>query len=157
MIDRKLQEDPVNSEIHLQTSEVLVQLEDRLKRFKDDLTVKSRTAKFWLQYLHYIDVLKLSIHAERPGNWALHLSALSRMTDVFAATGHCNYAKSARPHLHQMLELETTYPWVYTNFSEHGYHTVRRSDRFWVDLRTDLVIDEVLMRALKSRRGLTCG
>ena len=56
-----------------------------------------------------------------------------------------------------MLELETTYPWAYKNFSEHGYHTVRRSDRFWAGLWTDFVSEQVLMRGLKSRGGLTRG
>ena len=157
VIDRKLHEDPINFEVHLQTSEELIQLEDRLKRYKDYLAIKSRTAKFWLQYIHYIDVLKLFIYAERSGNWALHLSALSKMIDLFAATGHYKNAKCARLHLQQMLELETIYPLVHTNFLEHGYHTVRRSDRFWAGLWTDLVIEQVLMRALKSRGGLTHG
>ena len=79
------------------------------------------------------------------------------MIDLFAATGHVNYAKSARLHLQEMLELETTHPWVYVNFSEYGYHMVRRSDRFWAGLWTDLVIEQVLMRGLKSRGGLTHG
>ena len=57
MLDRKLQEDPFICEIHINTSEELVFLEDGLKRYKDDLVKKSRTAKFWLQHLHYIDVL----------------------------------------------------------------------------------------------------
>ena len=85
----------------------------------------------------------------------MHLSTVSKMIDLFAATGHDNYDKSARLHLQQMLQLETTYPWVYNNLSEHGYHTVRRSDRFWVCLWTDLVIEQVPMRALKSRRAYT--
>ena len=41
---------------------------------------------------------------------------------------------------------------------EHcGYHTVRRSDRFWAGLWTDLIIEQVLMRSLKNRGGLTRG
>ena len=81
----------------------------------------------------------------------MHLSAVSKMIDLFAVTGHGNYAKSARLHLQQMLELETTYPWVYNNFSEHCYYTVCRSDCFWAGLWTDLVIEQLLMCALKSR------
>lgn len=64
---------------------------------------------------------------------------------------------SVRLFLQQMLELETTYPWVHTNFSELGYHTVRRSNCFWAGLWTDLVIEQVLKQALKSRGGLTHG
>ena len=113
LLDRKLQEDPINNAMYLQASKELFQLEDRLAIYKDILAAKSRTAKYWIQYLHYTDVLKMFIFAERSGNWAMHLSAVSKMIDLFAATGHGNYAKSARVHLQQMLELETTYPWVY--------------------------------------------
>ena len=68
-----------------------------------------------------------------------------------------NYTKSAHLHIQKMLELETTHPWVYTNFAEHGYHTVRQSDRYWTGLWTDLIIEQVLMRALKTSGGLTRG
>ena len=37
------------------------------------------------------------------------------------------------------------------------YHTVRRSERLWAGLWTDIVIEQVLMRSLKSRGDLTRG
>ena len=92
-----------------------------------------RTAKFWIQYQNYVDILKLFIRAERTGNWEIHLVALRKMINLFAATGHINY------------------PWVYTNFAKHGYHTVRRSDRYCAGVWSDLIIEQVLMKALKSR------
>ena len=36
-----------------------------------------------------------------------------------------------------------------------GYHVVRRSDRFWAGLSTDLNIEQVLMRSIKTHGGLT--
>ena len=36
-------------------------------------------------------------------------------------------------------------------------HTVRRSSRFWAELWTDLTIEQVMMRSIKSRGGLTRG
>lgn len=56
-----------------------------------------------------------------------------------------------------MLELDTKFPWVYEYFVVHGYHTVRRTDRYWAGLWTDLIIKQVMMRSLKSRGGLTRG
>ena len=56
-----------------------------------------------------------------------------------------------------MLELSSTYPDLHVKFVEEGYHTVRRSDRFSGGLWTDLVIEQVMMRSLKSRGGLTRG
>lgn len=37
------------------------------------------------------------------------------------------------------------------------FHFIQRSDRFWTWLTTDLRIDHVIMRALKSRGGLSHG
>ena len=79
------------------------------------------------------------------------------MINLFAATGHMNYAKSARLYLQKMLDLPNEHPWLHRCFTEEGYHTVRRSDRFWAGLWTDLVIEQVMMRSIKSRGGLTQG
>ena len=38
-----------------------------------------------------------------------------------------------------------------------GYHVVLRSDAFWAGLSTDLVIEQELMRSVKSVGGLTRG
>ena len=93
----------------------------------------------------------------RTGNWNLHLVAVSIMINLFAATGHLPYAKCACLYLQNMSELETNYPWVYIGFATHGYHTVRRSDRCWAGLWSDLIIEQVLMQFFKSRRCQTTG
>ena len=54
-------------------SNALKTFEIKLKGTKDNLKAKSRTAKFWLQYIRYINVVKLFIRAERTSNWNLHL------------------------------------------------------------------------------------
>jgi hypothetical protein len=43
-----------------------------------------------------------------------------------------------------MLELEQTHPNLDAAFKS-GLHVVRRSDRFWSGLSTDLVIEQALM------------
>lgn len=154
---KKMEEGSEDAAEHLARSVELRKLGEQYQLRIESLAQSSRTAKFWIQYQNYVDILKLFIRAERTGNWELHLVALSKMINLFAATGHINYAKSARLHLQNMLELETNYPWVSTNFAKHGYHTVRRSDRYWAGLWSDLIIEQVLMRALKSRGGLTRG
>ena len=77
--------------------------------------------------------------------------------NLFAATGHINYAKSSRLYLQLMLELPTNHPWLYECFIERGFHSVRRSSRYWAGLWTDLIIEQVMMRSIKSRGGLTRG
>ena len=80
---------------------------------KYKLSEKSRTAKLWFLYMDYIDVMKLYILAARTRDWELCLYSLQKMINLFAATGHINYAKSARLYLQIMLELPVTHPWLY--------------------------------------------
>ena len=121
------------------------------------LQEKSRTARLWLQYVEYVETCINFIRASRTGDWKLHLYAISKMTNLYAATGHINYAKSARIYLQLMVDLENTHPWLHQKFSEEGLFVVRRSDRFWAGLWPDLTIEQVMIRSLKSRGGLTRG
>ena len=132
-------------------------LQSGIELYKQYLSNASRTAKLWLQYLHYISVLKLFIRAERTGNWNMHLVATSQMLNLFAATGHNNYAKSSRLYLQLMNDLPKSHPWLFNQFMSNGYHTIRRSNKFWGGISTDFAIEQILMRTLKSRSGLTRG
>ena len=81
------------------------------------------------------------------------MKILQDMLPFFAASGHNLYTKSAYIHLQQMRKLEIEHPNVFALNS--GYHVVRRSDRYWAGLSTDLVIEQVLMRTVKTTGGLT--
>ena len=105
-------------------------------------------------YMSYIDLVKDFIRAERTGDWNMHLNTVRKMLHLFSATGHLNYAKSARLYIQEMTTLPEEFPWLYQQFMS-GFHTVRRSDRFWAGVWTDLTIEQALMRAIKSRGGLT--
>ena len=54
-----------------------------------------------------------------------------------------------------MLELEINYPWVYTHFTEHRYHTARRSDKYWAGLWSNLITGQVLMKDKHERQTST--
>ena len=112
------------------TSEELIKLEKLLHRYQEFLAEKSPTARLWLQYLEYVNTLKIFIRAERIGDWNLHLIAINKMLNLFAATGHINYAKSSRLYLQLMMQLPSDYPWLYQCFIEKGYHTIRRAVDF---------------------------
>ena len=73
-----------------------------------------------------------------------------------AAAGHNAYTKSAHLYLQRMLNLGEDHPDVLKDF-ENGLHVIRRSDRYWGSLSTDLVIEQVLMRSVKSQGRLTRG
>ena len=121
---------PEDPEKVLEDSEVMGRVIKTHECYIDLLQTRSRIAKFWLQYQRYVNVLKSFIRAERTGNRSLHLQTLSNMINLFAATGHIHYTKCTRLHLQNMLHLEVEHPWVYEKFAAHGFHTIRRSDRF---------------------------
>ena len=91
----------------IQESQELIQLTKFVQTRKDELSSQSRTAKLWIQYLDYVDLVKMFVRAERTGDWSLHLVAISRMINLFASTGHINYAKSARLYL--QLDVRIAY------------------------------------------------
>ena len=133
----------------------LVKLGNALECLKDTLRSTSRTAKLWLRFMDYIEIIKDSICCERLGMWDGHLNAVTALLNLFAAT--CiHYAKYARLYVQEMRKLPSTHPWLHHKFVE-GCHTVWRSERLWAGLWTDIVIEQVLMRSLKSRGGLTRG
>ena len=55
-----------------------------------------------------------------------------------------------------MQDLKMSNPIVYQHFLD-GFHVVRRTDRDWAGLSTDFVIEQELMRNLKTSGGLTRG
>ena len=139
----------------LETSSVLEEVQQKLQQEKDVLQNK-RTSKLWLQYLQMVAILLMFIKAERTGNWKLHLKAVHDMLPYLAASGHNNYTKSLYLYLKDMDRLEQVHPEVYQHFL-NGLHVVRRTDRFWAGLSPDLIIEQVLMRSIKTTGGLTRG
>ena len=101
----------------------------------------------WLIYFKYI-------RAKRSGNWELHLQTVSEMLPYLAACGHNHYTKSAWIYVQRMSNLYNEHLDVYQHF--RGLHVVR-SDCHWAGLSSDLIIEQVLMRSLKTSRCLTRG
>lgn len=146
------------SETALLTCDSLSKLCVEFDRFCSAVSDKSRTARLWFLYMKYVTLLKLFIFGERTGNWNVHLHAVEGMLGLFAATGHINYAKSARLYVQQMKSLASNPMTESVNAQfESGNHSIRRTNRFWAGLSTDLVIEQTMMRSIKSRGGLTRG
>ena len=116
----------------------------------------SKTSQLWFQYIKAIEIFLRFLKAERASNWKLHLQVACEMIPYFIASGHYLYAKSTYLYLQTMADLPITHPEVQRRF-EQGYHTIRRSDRFWAGLSPDLIIEQVLMHSIKPNGGSTRG
>ena len=55
-----------------------------------------------------------------------------------------------------MNELDVKQPIIHEKFMQ-GLHVVRRTNQYWAGLGSDLVIEQTLMRSLKTAGGLTHG
>jgi len=139
----------------LENADEVQMLHEKLQATRNKLT-EYKTAQIWLQYLDMLDILCRFLRAERLGLWTLHLQGLYDMLPYLAASGHNLYVKSIQIYLQKMFCLKENLPAVHEHFM-NGLHVVRRSDRHWAGISTDLAIEQCLMRSLKTRGGLTRG
>ena len=72
-------------------------------------------------------------------------------------TGNRNNAKSPRVYLEMMMNLEKEYPWLYKRFNDDCLFFVRWSEQYWAGVWSELSTEQIMMRSLKSRGGLTRG
>lgn len=140
----------------IESSQVLESIEKERRTFTQTLSIKSRTAKLWLQFMEMISILKSHIRSERTGDWQLQLDAIRGMIPYNAAAAHNSYTKCLFIFLQEMEKLKRTHPVLYDRFTD-GHFMIRRSDRFWAGLPCDLTIEQVLMKNIKSQIGLTRG
>nr|XP_018912013.1 PREDICTED: uncharacterized protein LOC109040498 [Bemisia tabaci] len=132
-------------------------LEDFKKKLVE-LEQRGPTAKLWVQYTKMIMLVRQFIVAERSGDWQLHLSIIRKMQPFFYASGHFLYFKSCQLYLQQMYTLKNKMnPREYECFTSQGMFTIRRSNKFWCGTWSDMVIEQTLMKSMKSQGGVTRG
>lgn len=95
------------------------------------------------------------IRAERLENWNGHLDAVKNMIPYFHSAGHFLYAKSTHLYLQDMFELEKNMdPWTLKKFTE-GFFTVKRTDKFNGGTWSDMIIEQTLMKSMKTEGGIS--
>ena len=92
------------------------------------------------------------MYAETTADWNLHLVTVKRMLNLFAAASKLR--KSGRLYLQSMDTFPEQNPWLQQCFQEIGHHAVI-IERYWTSIWSDLVIEQVLMRSVRSRGGLS--
>ena len=149
LLSGKISLDSAVSKDVLQIVNTMVQKEKNVLR-------SLQTSQLWLQYMEMVDILRNFVRSERTGDWKLHLQTLRDMLSYLAAAGHNAYTKSIHVYLQRLDQLPLMHPEVQKHF-DNGLHVVWQTDRYWAGLSTDLVIEQVLMRSVKSTGGLTRG
>ena len=146
----------VKSRVDVEESDTLTKMNEKIDQKKEELSNRSKTSKLWINYQKMLQLARTLIRTDRTGSWDMHLSALMECLPVFSAAGHYNNLKSSNHYLQNMSQLQSSHPDVHAKFTA-GFHVIRRSNQFWAGLSSDLVIEQTLMRSLKSSGGLTHG
>ena len=142
----------------IEHSNALHDIDDLLSKRLAEVCSSGRTEKLLVQYFKLVTIIRLFIRAERCGDWQLHVHSVWLMIPYLHSAGHLHYARSAQVYLQEMLNLVNIMaPDEYDMFTSRGFFTVRRSDKYWCGIWTDMTIEQVLMRSLKTSGGLTCG
>ncbi len=128
------------------------------KKEKVGVGKSSRKAKLWPRYVRYIEVAKKFVGGERTSDWQLHLDSLDEMLNVFATTGHGNYAQCACFYLEEVCALSQTHPLLHKKFMDCN-HSVKRRVKCLRGLWTSLTIEQTYMQDIKPTEGLIpcCG
>ena len=121
--------------------------------FKDESRTKSKTFAFWEDYGHMVKLLLQFIKAERTGNWELHLLSVSAMVPYFFAMDRLNCARWLPVYIMDMRQLATKHPEVHQEFVT-GNHAVSRFIKSFVQVSTDMALEQSINADSKSRGGI---
>ncbi|KAE8745769.1 hypothetical protein FOCC_FOCC007485 [Frankliniella occidentalis] len=121
-----------------------------LERAGEEAAAQSNTARLWWQHFKLVGLVRRYVRAERVGDWELHLECVREMLPYFHAAGHIHYAKAAHLYVQQMEELQGRC----ADAAREGLFTVHRKPDHWTGVWTDMVIEQGLMRLIKTSGGL---
>ena len=138
------------------TNSTLNKLEKAFSKKIESLK-NNRTSTLWIQYMTTVQIVCRFLRSERLGNWDVHLSTLHEMLPYFAACGHNNYTKSIYIYLKKISELADIDPSLQERYVENGHVMRRNNVNVWGGISNDQIIEQTLMRSLKSCGGLTHG
>lgn len=142
----------------INTDEDLIAMKNLLNGAIEVLKKRGPTAELWLQYFNFVMLAIRYIEAERLGNWHLHLYCVQQMLPVYHSAGRSNYVKAIQVCLQEMSKLQDIMdPEEYRMFTE-GQFTVRRTEKAWAGIWTDMTIEQMLMRTIHTgAQGLSHG
>lgn len=118
------------------------------------------TAKLWIQYMKMVIIMLRFIESERLGLWNENLSSMGEMQPYLLAAGHWAYVKALQIFLQDMSDLKQKMtPEEYNLYTSQGFFTIRRTDKTFSGIWSDLTIEQTLNRFfgtdLRHGRGVT--
>lgn len=120
---------------------------------------RRKRAALWIQYVKMVSLVRSFIQAGRMGNFDLHFSTIIEMISFFHSCRHFNYAKSAHLYIPDMSQPKEKIDSEeeYQKYVNKSFFTIRRSEKYFSGVSSDMIIEQTLMRSIHSIGGLTQG
>lgn len=124
---------------------------DGLKSVLDDLSMKSRTARLWVDCFikPMLSVLKF-VRAEREADWPLHVLTVKEIIPLFFAAGHHNYGRYG---LFYARSIEAMPEKLEEQFLK-GQHTMHHKPGIFNGIWSDMAIETTYMRYGHGHSGI---
>ena len=113
-----------------------------------------RTAKLWIQHFDRVIALLRFIRAERTGDWG-RVDRRLGPSHYECAGDVVHIPRCCSPPI---CKVSSAVPADdFEKYINQGYFTIRRTNKFWAGVWTDMTIEQVLMKMMKVQGGLTRG
>ena len=132
-------------------------LNRQLSKRAESIRKQGRTPALWVQCLEMAANFFIYIRAERTSNIDLHFKSRRNMLPYFIAAGHHQYAKRRRISMQLFDAWSNQCADLMDEVSGKGHHTVRCSSRNLRGTRSDMSIEESVMREAKTSGGIDHG
>ena len=123
--------------------------------FIDNAKNSNETFKYWDTFIYLIQQVENLVHADRDGDWTLHLHAIQALLPIFAAFDSTNYLRWCSLYLEDMHKLPDTAPDVYRAFMA-GKFVVKRTHGKFNAVGADMALEQTINRSQKSASGIIC-
>ena len=124
----------------------------RYRRRAGESSNLTRTGRLWVDCLITpVVLINLYIHAEREGDWLLHMYSLKHVIPYFFAANHWNYARYISWHV---LDMSSSIPDHMLSAFLRGEHVCRHRDGFWNSVFLDQFGEQTYIPYGKSKGGL---
>ena len=125
----------------------------KFESFLSECIEKSEVCQYLQLFQHIANVVKLTVTADREGNFALHMGAAEESLPIYRENDCLNYLRYGMHYIETTFALEEKAPDVFEKFIE-GYFVVKEHEGFFNAVAPDMKLEQTGQRSSKSCGGL---
>lgn len=128
-------------------------LKSRFEKFVKECEEKSELCKYWGNVSSIINLLKNLVHADREGDWELHVKTVESLLPIFHEFDCINYVRYGSWYLERVKKMEVENPYLYNKFIQ-GHFVVKDKEGRFNSVAPDMKLEQTIQRSQKSSKGI---